>query len=397
MVVLATLAHTQLTNTAEKLSPREVFCVATPLSGSINQMRIVYSAGGPSVTRNMHPTGATNQFLAMLPAVASGVVTYRIEAVHSSGTIVRTPATGNYTYQIDSGTFGSFFQETFEGSAPGWVSAQIATQNDWQLGVPQGKSGTSQGIAWSDPGVAAVGTRAYGNDLGIGNYNGAYQPNVHNYLRSPVLNCTGKTGVRIRFRRWLTVEEGIYDEAGLYCNGQLVWQNQANGNHIDTSWQSVEYSVPWADNNPSVQFEWRLITDGGLNLGGWAIDEVEVGETIAVTSDAELRFTPEQAVQGNTMTLQIDTPSNSRPYLLVVGDSAGPTMVPGFPTIFVGGNYGVIGGQTNATGTDVWTFPAPNIPTTIGVRFYSQVFTVDATFSNFVVSNRSTNLITQTP
>ena len=396
-VVLAQLTHTPLNSTAEKLSPREVFCVATPLSGSINQMRIVYSAGGPSITRNMHPTGAADQFLAMLPAVASGVVTYRIEAVHSSGTIVREPTTGDFTYSINSGTFGTFFQEGFEGTAPGWVSAQIATQNDWQIGVPQGKSGTSSGVAWTDPGAAAAGTRAYGNDLGIGNFNGAYQPNVHNYLRSPVINCTGKTGVRIRFSRWLTVEEGIFDEAGLYCNGQLVWQNQQNGNHIDTSWQSVEYSVPWADNNPSVQFEWRLVTDGGLNLGGWAIDEVEVGETIAVTSDAELRFTPEQVVQGNTMTLQVDTPSNSRPYLLLVGDSAGPTVVSGFPTIFVGGNYAVIGGQTNAAGTDIWSFAAPSVPSAIGLRYYSQVFTVDATFSNFVVSNRSTNLITQTP
>jgi len=396
-VSLATLTHTPLTNTTEKLTPREVFCVTTPLSGTINQMRMIFSAGGSTVTRTMHPTGTANQYLAMLPGVETGSVIYRLEAVHSSGTIIRLPETGNFSYQIDGGTFGSFFQETFEGTAPGWVSAQIATQNDWQLGIPQGKSGTSLGVAWSDPAAAAVGSRAYGNDLGIGNYNGAYQPNVYNYLRSPVINCSGKTGVRIRFRRWLTVEEGIYDEAGLYCNGQLVWQNQQNGNHIDTSWQSVEYSVPWADNNPSVQFEWRLVTDGGLNLGGWAIDQVEVGETVVVTSDAELRFTPEQVVQGNAMTLQVDTPPNSRPYLVVIGDSPGPTVVPGFPAISVGGNYAVAGGQTNATGTDIWNFPAPSVPSAIGVRFYSQVFTVDSTFTNFVVSNRSINLITQTP
>lgn len=396
-VALIDLTHQPLGNTGERLTPREVFAFATPVSGSITQMRIVYNTGGGAVTRNMHPTATNNQWLAMLPGLDSGSVTYRVEAVHNSGTVVRRPETGDYSYNIDSGNFSTFFTEGFEGTAPGWTSMQIATQNDWQIGVPQGKSGTSQGVAWADPAAAAVGTRAYGNDLGIGNFNGSYQPNVSNYLRSASIDCTGRTGVRIRFRRWLTIEEGIFDEASLYCNNQLVWENPQNGNLIDTSWQTVEYFVPWADNNPNVQFEWRLITDGGLNLGGWAIDEVEVGETVAVSSDAELRFTPEQVVQGGAMNIQIDTPSNSRPYLLAIGDSIGPTIVPGFPIVFVGGNYAVAGGSTDASGSDNYALSAPSVPSAIGIRFYSQVLTVNQAFTDFVVSNRSINLITQTP
>jgi len=109
-----------------------------------------------------------------------------------------------------------------------------------------------------------------------------------------------------------------------------------------------------------------------------------------------LRFTPEQAVQGTPMSIQVDTQTSPRPYLLFVGDAIGPTIVPGFPVLLVGGNYGVLGGITDATGTDMWTFNAPNIPSAIAIRFYSQVFTVDAAL-NFVLSNRSVNLITQTP
>ena len=400
-IQLVSLMHTPLSNTNVQLTAREVFCDAAAISGSINQMRIVFSTSAGTVTRNMHPTGQTDQFLAMLPGVTTGQVTYRIEAVHNSGTVVRLPETGDFSYVIDNGNFSGFWLEGFESGGPGWTNGQNATQNDWQLGDPNGRSGTSQGIAWADPQNAATGTNSYGNDLGnlIGtaNWNGRYASNVDNWARSPVIDCSNRTGVRIRFNRWLTVEEGIYDEASLWCNGQLVWENPANGNLVDTAWTPVEYLVPWADNNPSVQFEWRLITDGGLNLGGWNFDDVEVGETIVPQTDAELRFTPEQVVQGGAMTARIDTPTNSRPYLLIVGDSIGPTTAPGFPSIFVGGNYGVIGGVTDAAGVDTWNFPAPSVPSAIGNRYFSQVLTVDSTFTNFVVSNRAVSLITQTP
>jgi hypothetical protein len=394
---IVALTHNPLSNTNVKLTARQVLCSASAISGAINQMRIVFSTGTSTVTRNMHPTGVPDQYLAMLPGLETGVVTYRIEAVHNSGVTISLPETGNYTYQIDSGDFAGFWSDGFESGGSGWTHAQIATQDDWQLGDPAGKSGTSSGVAWADPQNAAVGTNCYGNDLGNGIWNGRYQPNVNNWLRSPVIDCTNRTGVRIRFRRWLTVEEGIYDEASLYCNGQLVWENPQNGNLIDTSWQTVEYIVPWADNNPSVQFEWRLQSDAGLHLGGWTIDEVEIGETVVITSEAELRLTPEQVVQGSLLTARIDTPTNARPYLLIIGDSSGPTLVPGMPVIFVGGNYAVAGGVTSPAGVAIWQFAAPTLPSAIGWRFYSQVLTVDAASANFVVSNRAVNLISQTP
>ena len=64
-------------------------------------------------------------------------------------------------------------------------------------------------------------------------------------------------------------------------NGVLVWQNPTLGNLIDTSWQTFEYALPMADNNPSVQVEFRLITDAGLQLGGWNIDDFELGTRTA--------------------------------------------------------------------------------------------------------------------
>ena len=177
----------------------------------------------------------------------------------------------------------------------------------------------------------------------------------------------------------------------------LVWQNPANGNLQDTAWQQIDLPIPSADNNPAVQIEWRLTTDGALHMGGWHLDEVELAETVPVTADCDLTFLPEQAVQGSPLTLTITTPGNSRPFLLGLGDAIGPTIVPGFPILFVGGNLMVLAGSTDVSGNAVFNTLAPAVPSATGVRFYSQVLTLDAGFTQFVASNRHINLFTQTP
>src|SRR5439155_6982443 len=97
-----------------------------------------------------------------------------------------------------------------------------------------------------------------------------------NYLHSPIINCSGRTGVRLRFKRWLTVEDGTFDHASISVNGTQVWTNPAGANTIDTAWTQIELPIPMADNNPSVQLEWRLVTDASAVFGGWAIDDGQV-------------------------------------------------------------------------------------------------------------------------
>ena len=400
-IQLAVITHSPLTNTDDRLTPRPVVATVTPTSGSINGATLHFDAGAGAVVRNMHPNGSTDGYIAMLPGIGGGNVTYHIEVQHSSGTTVRLPESGEIAYTVNDGSFAGFFSDNFENGIGGWVSGSNGTQNDWQLGNPAGRSGTSSGVQWQDPSAPGGGANCFSNDLGntIGstNWNGRYQGNVDNWLRSPVIDCTGRTGVRLRFKRWLSVEEAQFDQATLSVNGQQVWQNPISGNFQDTSWVTVEYQIPWADNNPAVQIEWRLQTDGGLHMGGWNIDDVELGETVVPVADAELTMLPEQAVQGATLTTVITTPGNSRPFIFAVGDSIGPTIVPGLPIVFVGGNIGLVGGNTNASGIDTFTFPAPTVPSSVGLLFYSQVLTFDATFTNLVVSNRHVNLFTQTP
>ncbi|MBN1295289.1 hypothetical protein JXA80_00825 [bacterium] len=159
----------------------------------------------------------------------------------------------------------------FEGpDDEGWTHAQVQTQDDWQRDVPQGTSSY-------DPGSAYEGAYCWGNDHGQSGWDGNYKNNVNNYLESPSFNCSGKTGVKIQFMRWLSVEEGVYDQASLSVNSNAVWQNPASGNHLDTSWIPLEYDIStWADDNPSVRIRFTLESDEGLTFGGWNIDQFAI-------------------------------------------------------------------------------------------------------------------------
>ncbi|MCA8975001.1 MAG: hypothetical protein KDC98_09780 [Planctomycetes bacterium] len=401
-LMLAYITHAPLPNTDTRVTPRKVSCTAGVVSsGAITSVTLHYSAaGGPAQVRNMHPNGSTDGYEAMLPGLSSGLVNYHIEAVHNGTTTVRSPASGEHSYVVDAasgGAFTSFWSDNFDGPALGWTHAMVATQDDWQQGTPAGRSGTSQGVAWADPAAAASGANCWGNDLGGTGFNGAYQNNVNNYLRSPIINCSGRSGVAIRFKRWLTVEEGIYDLATLSVNGIQVWQNQQNGHTIDTAWQQVQYSLPMADNNPSVQIEFRLQTDAGLTLGGWNIDDVQLGELYVPPLDATFTMLPEQAVQGSPINLSVQTQGGPKPVLVVIGGNGGPTNFPGVPPILVGGTFAQIPFWTNASGTFGISFNAPAVPSTIGSTWYSQALTLDATNTQIVTSNQFVNLFTQTP
>ena len=401
-IQVASIAHAPLGNTSQQVTPRLVTCTAASIApGPITSVRLFYNAGAGAQTRNMKPNGTVNGYSAMLPGLLSGSVTYHIEVVHNATTTVRLPATGEYSYAVTvatSGPFTQFHLQDFNSGTAGWTTGlYTGTTQDWQIGAPNGKTGTSSGVAWTDPSAASANGSIWGTDLGAGTANGAYLASRSYWLRSAAINCTGRTGCFLRFRRWLTVEEGIYDQATIWVNGIQVWANPLNGNLVDTGWSTVEYAIPMADNNAAVVVEYRLTTDAGLQLGGWNIDDFELGTKVVQQLPAELRLLPEQAATGASMTASMLTPGNSRPFLIGLGDTVGPTLIPGFPVILVGGAVDVIAGTTDALGNWSSSFTAPAVPSAIGMLVFSHALTVDATFTNFVTSNPHVNLFTQTP
>ena len=267
---LIDVQHTPLPDTQNETGPYLADAVITSLVGSvITGAELTYSVdGGAAQTVAMSNVGGANWQAGIPGQQSPATVRYHLEAHDALNNDLRVPASGEFEFVVGVKTV--IYANGFEGATDeGWTHAQLATQDDWQRGTPNGSSG--------DAPSAYAGVRVWGNDLAPAGFNGAYQPNVHNYLRSPAINCSGKTGVHLRFQRWLTVEEGIYDQAKVEVNGVVVWQNPANGDLLDTAWVPMDLDISqWADNNPAVQITFRLQSDGGVQYGGWNLDEFEI-------------------------------------------------------------------------------------------------------------------------
>ncbi|MCA8955460.1 MAG: M36 family metallopeptidase, partial [Planctomycetes bacterium] len=216
----AILTHTPLKGTAEQLTPRIVLATAVPTFGTVTKVELVYDVGSGAQRLEMVPSGKTDEYIALLPGVLSPVdVGFYIEATHSSSKVLRSPEVGTYQYSI--GKEDVFFFDDFETVTPGWTSGPLlGTQNDFVRGNPTGARGTTWGVAWNDPPSAFSGTNCWGN-----NHAGAYSPTAARYLRTPKLDLTGKTNVKLRFMRWLQVQDGRYDVAKVSLNGTQIWSN----------------------------------------------------------------------------------------------------------------------------------------------------------------------------
>jgi len=259
------VSHSALADTTDEFGPYPV--VASVNSGTaLSSVNLFWSIDGGNNYNQvaMSPTGTPDEFAGSIPGQdAPTTVTYYIEATNQGGSNVSP------TYDFFVGTRIVTYSEDFESGSGGYTHATIGPQDDWQYGTPNGNAG--------DPGAAASGSNCWGNDLGGPGWNGFYQNNTNNYLDSPVIPTGGTQGLVLRFNRWLTVEDGQYDQATVYVNGQQVWQNPVGANTIDTAWVPVEYDISAITNSATtVQIRWQMQADGGQVFGGWNIDDVQL-------------------------------------------------------------------------------------------------------------------------
>jgi len=159
---------------------------------------------------------------------------------------------------------------------PDWIATGA-----WQFGIPQGRSG-DHGLP--DPVSGATGENVYGYNLA-----GAYTNNLSEQtLTTGAIDCTGFTGVTLRFMRWLNVERAPNDWATVRvssdgANWTTVWENPTDdtvdgASVADSSWQIVAYDISAvADNQPTVYLRWVMgPTDGQWTYSGWNLDDVEL-------------------------------------------------------------------------------------------------------------------------
>ena len=221
---------------------------------------------------------------AVLPALGAGsLLRYRVE-LRDSGVVTSLPSGSLSDPWLERwiGPTTSLVHEDFEDDDGGFEHALLAGDassegaDDWQWGEPGGQAG--------DPVEAASGDRVWGNDLSPeDHWNGSYQNDVHSALSSPSWDVGDAERVLLRFSRWLTVEDGFYDQATLVVNGEPIWTNHAsseqvgNEHHEDLAWMDRHYEISHligADGLVNVR--WDLRSDAGLTLGGWNVDDVEL-------------------------------------------------------------------------------------------------------------------------
>jgi MYXO-CTERM domain-containing protein len=165
--------------------------------------------------------------------------------------------------------------------AQGWTHGLISGEmtegaDDWHWGEPNGTASNG------DPLEAFSGDNVIGNDLRPEeNYNGLYQADRVNYMKSPAVATQGHTNVRLQYRRWLNVEDGHFDQGTVFSNDMPVWENldsddgdESDTHHQDREWRFSDVDLSGTISpDGTVQITFQIASDQGLELGGWTIDD----------------------------------------------------------------------------------------------------------------------------
>jgi MYXO-CTERM domain-containing protein len=234
--------------------------------------------------------------MAIADAIATGaipqqpigtVVLYYFEGSDGAGGGGTVPGGADITpFSFVVGELTELYCEDFEADDGGYTHELLdgvdeTLADDWQWGESLGTGG--------DPAQAFSGDNLWGNDIGGNNQNGQYQSMKTNRLTSIPIDVQGYSSVVVSFARWLSVEDGFYDQANVYADDALVWTNHAsdaNGgeNTTDDRWMLENLVVETTGD--TLELGWEIASDEGLEFGGWSIDDVCVyGLTVRTASD----------------------------------------------------------------------------------------------------------------
>ncbi len=246
-----------------------------PVSGT-GQLHYIIN-GGVVQTVSMVET-QTNVYEATLPVLTCGDdIVFYVSAEESTLGRLYDPDPSTPHHPIVTTGEVTIFEDDFE-TDKGWT----ISGGQWARGVPTGSGGAYGG---PDPSSGYVGPNVYGYNL-----NGDYANNIPEYhLTSPVIDCSNKDNVHLKFWRWLGVEQPLYDHAYIRVstdgvNWTTVWENP--GTISDESWQEMDYDISAiADNQPTVYLRWTMgATDGGWTYCGWNIDDVRLTAFVCETA-----------------------------------------------------------------------------------------------------------------
>jgi choice-of-anchor B domain-containing protein len=347
------IQHAGLPDTLDSNGPYAVTAIITPSSagGGVTSATVEYSTNDDATTTTvaMAPTGNPNEWSASIPGQSRGTtVQYRLHATDALGTSTE-PENRDGHFVFGVGKRRSFYAENFDGGTDGgWTHGMVTGTDDWERGIPARKR--------VDPYRTTSGTKCFGNDLGNGGSDGVYADNSDNWLESPSVDLTNQHGVRLRFQRWLRVEDAARDLARVLVNGVEVWRNPTNGGTrptLDDEWGLIDFDVSAAaDDVAATKVRFELKSDGSVAKGGWNVDDVEL-YAVSTVRDPESYGTGAAGSGGFVPTLSTvgDPMIGGPPFTL-----AGANLLGGAPSLVL---VGFSRAQIPYKGLDLLVDPVP--------------------------------------
>jgi len=263
------------TPTTVQVDVMSQFAAADP-----NSVRMYYRYHGGAYTEVTMTLVSGSRYQAVLPPTGcTSTPEFYFTATSVSGVNCVSPdcAPGTPYTAMVIGDNGVFYNQPLD-SNPGWT-----VQGTWAFGKPMGVAGDHGG---PDPSAGHTGNNVYGYNL-----NGGYTNSMTEmHLTSTPIDCTGKSGVKLSFWRWLGVEQSNYDHAYVRVSNNgttwtTIWQN-GNTSLQDTTWTYQEFDVSAiADNQATVYLRWTMgTTDSSYTWCGWNIDDVQLFSNVCVDS-----------------------------------------------------------------------------------------------------------------
>jgi choice-of-anchor B domain-containing protein len=376
------IAHTPLSDTTNEDGPYTVTVNLTS-SHAMQSVTLRYRVdGGLEQSVAMAPTATPGQYAGGIPGQnAAAQIEYHVDAADAKATR-RSPRIGEHRFLV--GTRVSRWLDNFEASV-GWTTG--GTASDWQLGVPRGRAGYSSGMGWQDPLLATSGNNVRGNDLGGTGFNGAYANSQNSWIQSPAIPTNGVQGLRLRFRRFLSVVAG--DQARLLVNGTTIWSAAAG--LYDTQWQWIEHDISALTNAASqVVIRFELQSDATNAAGGWQIDDLELftlhdaapANVYGVGTPGTGAVVPvlglsAPALLGTTTNLLGSAMFGNSIAGLVLNTQPADVPVLGIQLLVDPLGAALLTAPTSPGGTGSWAFAVPSSPTLDNIYLYAQVAPLD--------------------
>lgn len=241
--------------------------------GAIGSVRVVVQSDSGSSILPLTP-GEDGHFVGSIPARAAGTqLLYQVIAQEGDASLTLPANRADDLYRVFIGETRVLYENDFEAGIDGWTFGdEKGGKGDFEWGQPHGLGG--------DPATAFSGAKVLGNRL---TGNGLYKAGRTVYAESPVIDLQGEKRVRLQLRRWLTVQDGYFDQATISVNGAAVWgnastdENDGTLEHRDLEWRFEDIDLrSYLHGATTAQIRVEIAANGAKQAGGFNLDDLRL-------------------------------------------------------------------------------------------------------------------------